>query len=60
MFCNLGSHYRTRHTIKTIAPLVVEKCFGATRVGTKNAALEVLMLYIEVDTSDVVVVSPTL
>ncbi|RIA95528.1 armadillo-type protein [Glomus cerebriforme] len=39
----------------SIIPAVVDKGFGSARAGTKNKAIELILLYIEVDTPDPVV-----
>ncbi|KAJ3412335.1 Microtubule-associated protein, microtubule dynamics during spindle orientation [Chytridiales sp. JEL 0842] len=43
---NAPSGAKTRNVI---APMVVEKCLGSTRTGTKLKGMEVLMMYIEVE-----------
>ena len=44
-------------TSETVMPAVVEKCLGSTRAGTKKNALELCLLYTEVeDSGDNVVV----
>ncbi|KAJ3195013.1 Microtubule-associated protein, microtubule dynamics during spindle orientation [Irineochytrium annulatum] len=37
---------KTRHVL---APIIVEKCLGSTRAGTKAKGIEVLLMYIEVE-----------
>lgn len=44
-------------TRNAVVPCIVDKCFGANRQSTKTRALELLMLYIEIDSGDYVVVS---
>ncbi|KAK9719768.1 hypothetical protein K7432_004569 [Basidiobolus ranarum] len=44
-------------TRDTVVPGIVEKCLGSTRAGTKTKAVELLLLYIEVDVPDPVVES---
>ncbi|KAG9290927.1 hypothetical protein G9A89_011077 [Geosiphon pyriformis] len=39
----------------SVIPAVVDKSFGSARAGTKNKAVELILLYIEVDTPDPVV-----
>ncbi|CAB4441999.1 unnamed protein product [Rhizophagus irregularis] len=39
----------------SIIPAVVEKGFGSSRAGTKNKAIELILLYIEVDSPEPVV-----
>ncbi|ORX94275.1 ARM repeat-containing protein [Basidiobolus meristosporus CBS 931.73] len=51
---NAPTPTRTR---ESVVPGVVEKCFGSTRAGTKAKAVELLLLYIEVDVPDPVVES---
>ncbi|RUP27265.1 hypothetical protein BC936DRAFT_138746 [Jimgerdemannia flammicorona] len=53
---NAPNAARTR---ETVIPAVVEKCFGSTRAGTKAKALELILMYIEIDVADPVVVSGT-
>jgi cytoskeleton-associated protein 5 len=36
-------------TRATVMPAVVEKCLGSTRAGTKNAALELTLFYVEME-----------
>lgn len=44
-------------TSETVMPAVVEKCLGSTRAGTKAKAIELCLLYTEVeDSGDTVVV----
>ena len=38
-------------TRDTIVPVLVDKCLGSTRAGTKNQALELILQYVEVDNS---------
>lgn len=41
-----------------VLPSLVDKCLGSTRAGTKRAAIELAMLYIEVEnTGEGVIVS---
>ncbi|KAI8350708.1 armadillo-type protein [Mortierella sp. GBAus27b] len=42
-------------TKSTVVPAVVEKCLSSTRAGTKAKALELILLYVEVDTPDPVI-----
>ncbi|RUS19776.1 armadillo-type protein [Endogone sp. FLAS-F59071] len=42
-------------TRETLIPVIVEKCFGSTRAGTKSKSVEVILLYIEIDVADPVV-----
>ncbi|KAF9584426.1 Microtubule-associated protein, microtubule dynamics during spindle orientation [Lunasporangiospora selenospora] len=42
-------------TKSDVVPAVVEKCLSATRTGTKAKALELILLYVEVDTPDPVI-----
>ncbi|KAG0305228.1 Microtubule-associated protein, microtubule dynamics during spindle orientation [Dissophora globulifera] len=42
-------------TRDTVVPAVVEKCLSSTRTGTKGKALELILLYAEVDTPDPVI-----
>ncbi|KAG0261640.1 Microtubule-associated protein, microtubule dynamics during spindle orientation [Mortierella polycephala] len=42
-------------TKSVVVPAVVEKCLSSTRTGTKNKALELILLYVEVDTPDPVI-----
>ncbi|ORY05948.1 ARM repeat-containing protein [Basidiobolus meristosporus CBS 931.73] len=44
-------------TRESVVPGIVEKCFGSTRAGTKAKAVELLLLYIEIDAPDPVVES---
>ena len=43
-------------TRNTIVPLVVSKTFGSGRAGTKAMALDVLMIYVELDMAEYVIV----
>lgn len=43
------------HTHEAVVPAVVEKCLGATRAGTKNKAIDLILMYIQVDTPDPIV-----
>ncbi|KAK9693990.1 hypothetical protein K7432_013644 [Basidiobolus ranarum] len=43
-------------TREVVVPVIVEKCLGSTRAGTKMKAVELLLLYIEVDIPDPVIV----
>lgn len=36
-------------TRETVVPALVDKCFGSTRVGTKNNAVELALQYVEVE-----------
>ncbi|KAG0348125.1 Microtubule-associated protein, microtubule dynamics during spindle orientation [Podila humilis] len=42
-------------TKSTVVPAVVEKCLSSTRAGTKAKALDLILLYVEVDTPDPVI-----
>ncbi|KAI9254442.1 armadillo-type protein [Phascolomyces articulosus] len=42
-------------TRETVVPAIVEKCLGATKVGTKQKATNILLLYAEIDVADPVV-----
>ncbi|KAF9923118.1 Microtubule-associated protein, microtubule dynamics during spindle orientation, partial [Modicella reniformis] len=42
-------------TKSSVVPAVVEKCLSSTRAGTKAKALELILLYVEVDTPDPVI-----
>lgn len=44
-------------TKSAVVPSVVEKCLSSTRAGTKAKALDLILLYVEVDTPDPVIVS---
>ena len=48
-------------TREAVVPALVDKCFGSTRAGTKNQAIELVLQYVEVENSGagVVVRSPT-
>ncbi|CAG8499882.1 1285_t:CDS:10, partial [Ambispora leptoticha] len=39
----------------SVIPAIVDKGFGSARAGTKNKAVDLILLYIEVDTADPVV-----
>jgi hypothetical protein len=43
-------------TKNVVVPAVVEKCLSSTRAGTKAKALELILLYVEVDSADPVIV----
>lgn len=43
-------------TRETVVPALVEKCFGAMKAGTKQSALTIILLYVEIDTANPVVV----
>lgn len=36
-------------TRETVVPALVEKCFGSSRAGTKNQAIELTLQYVEVE-----------
>ena len=36
-------------TRETVVPALVDKCFGSTRAGTKNNAVELVLQYVEVE-----------
>ncbi|KAL5036633.1 hypothetical protein RTP6_004181 [Batrachochytrium dendrobatidis] len=38
-----------------LVPLVVDKCLASTRSSTKTKAMEILLMFIEIDTADVVI-----
>lgn len=38
--------YRTR---EVVLPSIVDKCLGSTRAGTKKNALEIVLLYVEME-----------
>ncbi|KAF9133583.1 Microtubule-associated protein, microtubule dynamics during spindle orientation [Mortierella sp. 14UC] len=42
-------------TKNVVVPAVVEKCLSSTRAGTKAKALELILLYVEVDSPDPVI-----
>ncbi|KAF9908102.1 Microtubule-associated protein, microtubule dynamics during spindle orientation [Linnemannia zychae] len=42
-------------TKNIVVPAVVEKCLSSTRAGTKAKALELILLYVEVDSPDPVI-----
>ncbi|KAI8601375.1 armadillo-type protein, partial [Dissophora ornata] len=42
-------------TKNVVVPAVVEKCLSSTRTGTKAKALDLILLYVEVDTPDPVI-----
>lgn len=42
-------------TKSVVVPAVVEKCLSSTRAGTKAKALELILLYVEVDSADPVI-----
>ncbi|KAI7849124.1 armadillo-type protein [Circinella umbellata] len=42
-------------TRETVVPAIVEKCLGATKAGTKQKAIDILLLYAEIDVADPVV-----
>ncbi|KAG0042526.1 Microtubule-associated protein, microtubule dynamics during spindle orientation, partial [Linnemannia elongata] len=42
-------------TKNVVVPAVVEKCLSSTRAGTKAKALELILLYVEVDSADPVI-----
>ncbi|KAG0332620.1 Microtubule-associated protein, microtubule dynamics during spindle orientation [Podila horticola] len=42
-------------TKSAVVPSVVEKCLSSTRAGTKAKALDLILLYVEVDTPDPVI-----
>ncbi|KAL0571687.1 hypothetical protein V5O48_010274 [Marasmius crinis-equi] len=52
-----GTAARTR---ETVAPALVEKCFGSARGGTKAQALELVLQYVEVENSGTGVVNDIL
>lgn len=39
----------TTRTREVVVPALVDKCFGSTRAGTKNQALELVLQYVEVE-----------
>jgi cytoskeleton-associated protein 5 len=39
----------TARTREVVIPALVDKCFGSTRAGTKNHALELSLQYVEVE-----------
>ncbi len=49
-------HSRKQYIRATLGPLTGEKGFAANRQGTKSAALELLLLRIEMDASEFVIV----
>ncbi|TPX69294.1 hypothetical protein SpCBS45565_g02541 [Spizellomyces sp. 'palustris'] len=49
---NAPSANKTR---SVLASMVVDKCLGSNRAGTKAKALDVLMMYIEIDVADPVI-----
>ena len=36
-------------TREAVVPALVDKCLGSTRAGTKNAAIELILLYVEAE-----------
>lgn len=55
----LKNIFLTNRTKSAVVPAVVEKCLSSTRAGTKAKALDLILLYVEVDTPDPVIVSTT-
>ncbi|KAI9459480.1 armadillo-type protein [Lactarius psammicola] len=47
-------------TRDAVVPALVDKCFGSTRAGTKNQAIELALQYVEVDNSGAGVVDHVL
>ena len=43
-------------TLSLVVPGLIEKCLGSTRTSTKQKALDILYLFVEVDTSEPVIV----
>ncbi|KAL1917720.1 uncharacterized protein VTP21DRAFT_3554 [Calcarisporiella thermophila] len=46
---------RPERSRDAVVPTLVEKCLGSSRAGTRNKAVEILLMYIEVDVADPVV-----
>jgi cytoskeleton-associated protein 5 len=46
-------------TRSAVVPALVEKCFGSTRMGTKNHAIELALQYVEVENGGAGVVVST-
>lgn len=47
-------------TREAVVPALVDKCFGSTRAGTKNQAIELVLQYVEVENGGTgIVVCPT-
>ncbi|KAF9973158.1 Microtubule-associated protein, microtubule dynamics during spindle orientation [Actinomortierella ambigua] len=44
-------------SMSSVVPAVVEKCLSAARTGTKTKAVELILLYVEVDTPDPIIES---
>ncbi|KAG0267963.1 Microtubule-associated protein, microtubule dynamics during spindle orientation [Actinomortierella ambigua] len=42
-------------SMSSVVPAVVEKCLSAARTGTKTKAVELILLYVEVDTPDPII-----
>ncbi|KAJ3021312.1 Microtubule-associated protein, microtubule dynamics during spindle orientation [Thoreauomyces humboldtii] len=49
---NAPSASRTR---SVLASMIVEKCMGSNRAGTRQKASDILLMYIEIDTADPVI-----
>lgn len=47
-------------TRSEVVPALVDKCLGSTRAGTKNKAIELILLYVEVENQGEGVVVSTL
>ncbi|KAI0082692.1 ARM repeat-containing protein [Panus rudis PR-1116 ss-1] len=47
-------------TREVVVPALVDKCFGSTRAGTKNHAIELVLQYVEVENGGVGVVNDIL
>ncbi|KTW25567.1 hypothetical protein T552_03427 [Pneumocystis carinii B80] len=48
-FCGKEACIRTR---STVIPCIVEKCLTSTRVGTRKISIEIVLLYVELDSPD--------
>ncbi|CAO3702051.1 unnamed protein product [Rhizopus stolonifer] len=48
-------HSTVSNTLETIIPSLVEKCFGAAKVGTKQKATDIVLLYTELGQTDKVI-----
>ncbi|EMR08510.1 hypothetical protein PNEG_02993 [Pneumocystis murina B123] len=48
-FCGKEACIRTR---STVIPCIVEKCLTSTRVGTRKKSIDIVLLYVELDSPD--------
>ena len=43
-------------TLSVLVPMIVEKCLASTRSGTRQLALDLLLMYVEIENADPVLV----